>query len=358
MTTTSVELPRNWRGWCKKAKLRPYEPSKKQYRWFYLKGRNHVWRVNCQGMFQCGDTISDFNRWALCEITEAPMPTNQQQFILTVEILLKQKEKSMTTPTEQAALPNNISIANLTEEQKTQFLAQFPAEMLKAVANDKEKSKAQLIAEKEMLLTELEAELIPKHAKTYLQWVAEGKKIKAEMFSDIKTIMDLDYEITEFKDKEVLESLKKKQRRTFKKYDGYQICVGRRAKDSFNNDARKGLAKIREYINSKHVDPGVTAVFNSLIEKNNNDNLSTSAVLALENCLYSESNPDGVNDESFAEGIRLLKKSWSQELTCFFAEVGQEDEQGKMNFESGSFSSFTLPPELKFNYFSVIKTKK
>ena len=83
-------LPENWDKWCREAKLKPYS-SKKPGCWMYLKGRGYVWRVNSHNMFQCGDKIKNFERWALCEIEEVPLPENYKDFIAAIEYLLKTK---------------------------------------------------------------------------------------------------------------------------------------------------------------------------------------------------------------------------------------------------------------------------
>lgn len=54
--------------------------NRDKHSWFYLIGRGYVWRVNCYGMFQRGDTIEDFDRWALCDIYEEDMPTTKKKF--------------------------------------------------------------------------------------------------------------------------------------------------------------------------------------------------------------------------------------------------------------------------------------
>ena len=43
-------------------------------------------------MLQCGDKYEDFNRWALCNIREADLPTCLNDFINTVNQLVKAHE--------------------------------------------------------------------------------------------------------------------------------------------------------------------------------------------------------------------------------------------------------------------------
>lgn len=85
------KLPKQWRHWCQKAGLRPhFKRSRRQHEWFYLKGHGRVWRLNCEEQLQCGDTYAEFDRWALCQIEEAPRPRSQAEFVATVKRLVAQ----------------------------------------------------------------------------------------------------------------------------------------------------------------------------------------------------------------------------------------------------------------------------
>ncbi len=98
----SVKLPKQWRHWCKLARLRlqaskfrwrnshrlnGYD-TKRAWRWFYLEGHGRVWRVNDKAMFECGDTYEEFDRWALCTIKRTSLPKTRDQFLAAVKALL------------------------------------------------------------------------------------------------------------------------------------------------------------------------------------------------------------------------------------------------------------------------------
>lgn len=85
----SIKLPKQWEHWCKDQKLSIHGRKYKKTRtlWFYLQGKGFVWRVNCHGMFQRGDSLVDFDRWALCEIDELPLPKSQNEFREAVKYL-------------------------------------------------------------------------------------------------------------------------------------------------------------------------------------------------------------------------------------------------------------------------------
>lgn len=92
----SPKLPKQWKDWCASMKLKLHgrSTSRNQGFWFNLKGRGHYWRVNCHGMFQRGDNYEDFDRWALCDIDECPLPQTKAEFQKAVRELLALKGKN------------------------------------------------------------------------------------------------------------------------------------------------------------------------------------------------------------------------------------------------------------------------
>lgn len=86
------KLPKQWKDWCRRSGLSPMTTRfKGRWTWHYLKGHGRVWRVNCYVMFQCGDTLKDFDRWALCSIKETPIPQSKAEFKAVVKKLLEQQ---------------------------------------------------------------------------------------------------------------------------------------------------------------------------------------------------------------------------------------------------------------------------
>lgn len=86
-----MRMPKQWKHWCQAARLKPHSRRVVRGPWLYLQGRGHYWRVNCNGMFQRGDTYAAFDRWALCDIQEVPMPKTGDEFVAAVKSLLKEK---------------------------------------------------------------------------------------------------------------------------------------------------------------------------------------------------------------------------------------------------------------------------
>lgn len=95
------KLPKQWKHWCQQAGLRRHGPkgrNKGRYAgaWFYLQGRGRMWRLNCHGRFECGDTYAEFDRWALCTIEDAPRPSTLWEFKATVAELLERQTANKT----------------------------------------------------------------------------------------------------------------------------------------------------------------------------------------------------------------------------------------------------------------------
>lgn len=95
-----VKLPKQWKHWCAQMGLRRhcrkiYKWDRNINSWLYLKGKGHVWRINCYGEFERGDTIEDFDRWALCNIDYLDnVPQTFGAFKFAVEALVSMYDPS------------------------------------------------------------------------------------------------------------------------------------------------------------------------------------------------------------------------------------------------------------------------
>lgn len=92
-----VKLPKSWKHWCRTCNLRIIDKHSGGY---YLAGKGYRWRVNNEGMFQRGDSYDAFDRWALCDINEVPMPKTLEEFKAAVLELLGKNESPYEKPTE------------------------------------------------------------------------------------------------------------------------------------------------------------------------------------------------------------------------------------------------------------------
>lgn len=90
--SNGVKLPKSWLHWLQKYGFKNFRvPKHRSHHGFYFNGRGHHWRVNCYGMLQCGDTYATFDRWALCDIVELPLPKTEAEFVEAIKNLLIEK---------------------------------------------------------------------------------------------------------------------------------------------------------------------------------------------------------------------------------------------------------------------------
>lgn len=84
-------VPKQWKYWCRKYGLKPQYGGRKNHDWLYLIGHGYVWRVNNKGKFECGDSIDQFDRWALCDIDSTIRPSTELAFKIAIKQMLQWK---------------------------------------------------------------------------------------------------------------------------------------------------------------------------------------------------------------------------------------------------------------------------
>ena len=85
-------LPKTWKHWCRDQRLKSAAGTDGLGAWLYLKGRGHHWRVTCNATLQIGDNYDDFDRWALCDVIELPIPKTREEFRQAIKQLLAAKK--------------------------------------------------------------------------------------------------------------------------------------------------------------------------------------------------------------------------------------------------------------------------
>lgn len=88
MSYRRPKLPKQWKHWCKKLRLRPESKCVKATdNWAYLNGQGRKWRIaqrnaNNQSdcIFQAGDLLADFDRWAISERRNFEIPKTWEEF--------------------------------------------------------------------------------------------------------------------------------------------------------------------------------------------------------------------------------------------------------------------------------------
>ena len=89
-------LPKQWNYWCEKNNLTCYTFGHKGY---VMRGAGFHWRVNCHGVFQRGDSIETFDKWALCtNIYSGSIPQTEKEFTEFVKAAKEHWEKNNELP--------------------------------------------------------------------------------------------------------------------------------------------------------------------------------------------------------------------------------------------------------------------
>lgn len=194
---------------------------------------------------------------------------------------------------------------------------------------DREALKAQLAAE-----DKAEKDRIKNERETYKKLVDEGVTAN---FRDLKRLSDLlvamkarifkSFDAT-LEMKATIYGVKESQQsHTFSTSDGrYSIKLGHRIVDSYDDTKSAGVAKVYEYLKTLSKDDNSAMLVNSvlnLLKVDDKGNLKSNRVMELEK-MAEES-----GDESFIDGIRIIKASHALVRTCQFLTVSYKDENGK-----------------------------
>lgn len=87
-------LPKQWSQWVKKAGLRRESGACQRglSSYFYLKGKNRNWRVNCFGELECSCPLEHFDRWANSRGANYGyhLPKTEAEFVAAVKQLVTQ----------------------------------------------------------------------------------------------------------------------------------------------------------------------------------------------------------------------------------------------------------------------------
>lgn len=110
--------PKQWRHWCKKMGLRPTTSTKYPWHrathcWLFLKGKGFMWRINCFGELERGDTYADFDRWALCHINRIDMPLTFDDFKYSVNKLVSEYDPTLVIIKQRPTFEEKIRLNSL-----------------------------------------------------------------------------------------------------------------------------------------------------------------------------------------------------------------------------------------------------
>lgn len=213
-----------------------------------------------------------------------------------------------------------MNLNDLTPEQKRALKEQLVAEE----RAEKERTAMDREAYKQ-LVNETVSGMFTRLKEVSLLLVEE----KANVFAKFEQIIDM---------KTTLYGIKPDQAsHTFTSSDGLvSLKLGHRVIDSYDDTVNVGVAKVYAFIKTLAKDDNSAALVETvmnLLKRDDKGNLKASRVLELEKIAQK------TGDESFLDGIRIIKESYQPVKTCQFVTVSFKDEEGKERFLPLSMSS-------------------
>lgn len=143
-------------------------------------------------------------------------------------------------------------------------------------------------------------------------------KIKQEVFSDADTLVTMKNELFKVKTD--------RRSDTFTTTDGQMsITLGNRLYEGWDDTVNAGIAKVKDYLNTLARDDNSAALVETvmgLISKDRKGNLKANKVLELEKLAIK------TQDETFLDGIAIIKQAYRPVPSCQFIEVTVKDDKG------------------------------
>jgi hypothetical protein len=141
---------------------------------------------------------------------------------------------------------------------------------------------------------------------------------KQEVFKSFETILIMKQELYGIKADQ--------QSHTFTSADSMMsVKIGHRTIDSYDDTVNEGIAIVKKYLKSLAVDENTGNLIDTIMEllkKDAKGNLKPGATLELEKLA------EKIGNESFLDGLSIIKNSYRQARTCQFVEVRYKDEKG------------------------------
>ena len=198
---------------------------------------------------------------------------------------------------------------DLTEEQKAEIRAQIEAE---------DKQRAARILESRETYKELVDDFVRNNVKKLQNLSSTMVDVKQEVFADADRLIDMKDELYKTK--------ADRRSNTFTALDGSaSITLGNRVNEGWDDTVNEGIAKVKDYLGTLARDENSAALVEtvmSLLSRDRKGNLKASKVLELEKLAIKS------RDETFLDGIAIIKAAYRPAPTCQFIEVTIRDEKG------------------------------
>jgi len=165
------------------------------------------------------------------------------------------------------------------------------------------------------LVNETVEMLVPK----ILDLSQELSRVKNEVYESFANILEMKAELYGIKSSQ--------QTHTFSALDGSRsITIGHRVTESYDDTVDVGVEKVKTYLATLAKDSDSASLVDTvmrLLAKDRQGNLRASRVVELEQIAVQS------NNQSFLEGIKIIKEAYKPKKSCRFVEVIVRGEDGK-----------------------------
>lgn len=192
---------------------------------------------------------------------------------------------------------------------------------------------------------QLSNEIVPTILDRLQAWSEEGKKIKQEVYNNLRDLIDLKFAAFEVKSDQ--------QSHTFSTSTGESITIGYNVTPGFDDTVHMGIAKVREFINSlvKDQDSAVLVKqITKLLKANAKGELDPKRVLELHQLAQD------YNDIGLIEGVNIIQESYQPKRSNWFIKASVKNAQGIEEHVPLSMAAF--PFEDGFDLSNLLKTNE
>lgn len=202
-----------------------------------------------------------------------------------------------------------MNIKDLSPEARAELKAQLEAE---------EKLEAARIQQNREDYKSLVDGFVRANIKKLQNLSSEMMRVKQEIFADAETLVSMKNELFKVKID--------RRSDTFTTSDGeMSIILGNRQYEGYDDTVNAGIAKVKDYLATLARDDNSAALVDTvmgLMAKDRKGNLRANKVLELEKLAIK------TQDETFLDGIAIIKQAYRPVPSCQFIEASTKDEKG------------------------------
>ncbi|MFW6370971.1 MAG: DUF3164 family protein [Bacteroidota bacterium] len=161
---------------------------------------------------------------------------------------------------------------------------------------------------------------------------------KAEVFNEFSTLVNMKSELYGIKPGQ--------QSHDFTNKDGMTVTIGSRVIDGWDDTVDSGIGIVQSYIDSLATNEETAKlvhIIHQLLKKDAKGNLKANRVLELQKLA------DELDDETFTEGVDIIRAAYRPVRSAFFIEASVKDSVGKRIGIPLSITSVPFPDGVEVN---------